>query len=1013
MCLADVLSPLTRHVFPRIGVLGLACLLLTLAPSRNAHAQQMPPDTSRAAPDSVQRSAPDSLQQRPSSQGASPNAPSQARDGGGPEDGSGGAGVQFTAQDSLVIRLNSDGGNQGTLHGESEMSYQGATLRARTIEMDFGTGKMRATGSPTDTAEARPVFERSGGGSASGPGSRSGGPAGAGGDGGGGSQSFTGKALSYNIRTKRGRVVTARTQRKDGYIQGGVVKMFEDSTLFVRDGSYTTCNCPPTQTPSYSLRSTRMKVEDQWVYTGPIQLYLFNIPTPLWLPFGFLPNTPGRRSGPLPPSYGQDARGLYLKDWGWYFAMNEYTDLQLRAGVWSQGSYQINPIFRYEKRYSYGGRLDFTYRRDRRGEEQDPDFQNRHEGQLRWNHQQELGPNANLSGNVDLVTSSDFAQRNSERVDDAVRQQISSTVSYSKSWPSGGQSMDISLRQQQQIQSGQVSTTLPDFSFSQRQFKPFQFGDAVGGETWYEKITTRYSLDVSNSYQFTPRDPDQLRQRGDSTLADSLERADIAWYDALVDRRQYRLATGNDEPFDFSATHQVPLSASFRLNRYNLSFSPSVRYTSDWYINTQRAFVRRDTTRTDSTLEVNEERIERTVPGFYARHDFSTSFSSSTEFYGIFPVGVGPFEGVRHRVSPSLSFSYKPNFNNPIWGRTRTLRDASGAPVIDTTTGRPRRYDILGGNAVRGSNEQRNLSFSLRNEFETKRVEVDSTGERSTETITILNLDLQGISYNFAADSLKLSDIRLDARTQIERFRVNMGFDFSPYGLARPSPEAAYRVVDRYMAVESPSTPVRLTDFDVSVTGDVQGGSGGGGAGRSNAARSGAGRSGVAQSRRAGGQPSQRPPMRSQRNQSTRNQSGYPNFEMPWSLSFSFNYRLSRPAKRIESQTATLSTNFSLGVTPLWSVSGQTGYDFIERTLSTTRLSIRRDLGCWFMSFSWVPFGRYQSYSFNLQVKSGQLSQLLQLQIPNKGGEGRLGGIGNRLQQTAGSVVGGGAGGSR
>jgi len=130
--------------------------------------------------------------------------------------------------------------------------------------------------------------------------------------------------------------------------------------------------------------------------------------------------------------------------------------------------------------------------------------------------------------------------------------------------------------------------------------------------------------------------------------------------------------------------------------------------------------------------------------------------------------------------------------------------------------------------------------------------------------------------------------------------------------------------------------------------------------------------------------------MRSQRNQPTRNQSGYPNFEMPWSLSFSFNYRLSRPAKRIESQTATLSTNFSLGVTPLWSVSGQTGYDFIERTLSTTRLSIRRDLGCWFMSFSWVPFGRYQSYSFNLQVKSGQLSQLLQLQIPNKGGEDTL-----------------------
>ena len=1006
MCLADVLFALDPRHFVRIGTLGLACLLLIAVAPTSAQAQQTPPDTTRAVPDSVQQSAPDSLQQG-GPQDTPPNVPPQARGEGGSGSGSGGEGVQFAAQDSLVIRLNSDGGNEGTLHGESEMSYQGATLRARTIEMDFGTGKMRATGSPTDTAEARPVFERSGGGGASGGGQTSAAPTGAGG--GGGGQSFTGKVLSYNIRTKRGRVVTARTQQKDGYIQGGVVKMFEDSTLFVRDGSYTTCNCPPDQTPSYSLRSTRMKVEDRWVYTGPIQLYLFNVPTPLWLPFGFLPNTQGRRSGPLPPSYGQDARGLYLKDWGWYFAMNDYMDLQLRAGVWSQGSYQINPIFRYEKRYNYGGRLDFTYRRDRRGEQQDPNFQNRHEGQLRWNHRQELGPNANLNGNVNLVTSSDFAQRNSENVDDAVRQQISSTVSYSKSWPGGGQSMDISLRQQQQIQSGQVSMTLPDFSFSQRQFKPFQFGNAVGGEAWYEKITTRYSLDVSNSYQFNPRDPDQLRQRGDSTLADSLERANIAWYDALVDRRQYRLATGNNEPFDFTATHQVPLSASFRINRYNLSLSPGIRYTSDWYINTQRAFIRRDTTRTDSTMSVEEQRVERTVPGFYARHDFSTSLSSSTEFYGIFPVGLGPFEGIRHRVSPSLSFSYKPNFNNPVWGRTRVLRYANGEPVIDTTTGRPRRYDILGGNTVRGSNEQRNLSFSLRNEFETKRVEVDSTGERSTETITFLNLDLQGISYNFAADSLKLSNIRLDARTQIERFRVNMGFNFSPYGLARPSPDAQYRVVNRYMALESPLTPMRLTDFDVSVSGDVRGGSGGGGglSRRRTAGRRGSGASRPGANRRGATAP-QGAPMQSQRNQSLRNRSGYPDFDMPWSLSFSFNYRLSRPAKRVENQTATLSTNFSLGVTPLWSVSGQTGYDFIDSKLSTTRLSIRRDLGCWFMSFSWVPFGRYQSYSFNLQVKSGQLSQLLQLQIPNKGGEGRLGGIGNRLRQTAGSVAGGG-----
>ncbi|PSQ90131.1 MAG: hypothetical protein BRD43_02675, partial [Bacteroidetes bacterium QS_4_64_154] len=98
-------------------------------------------------------------------------------------------------------------------------------------------------------------------------------------------------------------------------------------------------------------------------------------------------------------------------------------------------------------------------------------------------------------------------------------------------------------------------------------------------------------------------------------------------------------------------------------------------------------------------------------------------------------------------------------------------------------------------------------------------------------------------------------------------------------------------------------------------------------------------------------------------------------------------------------------------LTPKWSLEGRTGYDLIQNELSTTSINMSRDIGrcsCWVMSFSWVPFGQRQSYSFNLQVKSGQLSQLLRLQIPRSGRDGPLGGFGNRLRQTAGSVVGGG-----
>ena len=960
-----------RSLCPHWLLVGLGAVLGLCLTARPSAAQDRP-----QAPDSLRRAT-------ASPQGA-------GRPGAGSDKS--GKGVQFSAQDSLVIVTPEDSADHGTLHGQAEMSHQKATLKAKTIEMNFETSVLEAYGAPSDTAAgSRPTFQR--------------------GQGQGQGQSFTGKTLSYSLRTKRGRVVTARTQRQNGYVEGNAVKVFEDSTLFVRDGTYTTCNCPPGETPSYSLRSQEMKVDGKWVYTGPIQLFLFNIPTPLWLPFGFLPNVSGRRSGPLAPSYGQDEqKGLFLRDWGWYFAMNSYTDLQLRASVWSKGSYQVNPIFRYDKRYNYSGRLDVTYRRTRTGEAEDPDFTNRHKGQLRWRHSQNLSPTASIRGDINLVTSTDFARRNSNNYNDAVSQEVSSNLQYSKSWPGGGKNFSISANQRQQLRSGQVSMTLPSLNFSQRSFKPFDFEQAVGEERWYEKITTSYDLSVDNSYSFRPRDPEELRERGRGDLADSLEAAnvtDISWYEALVDRRKYRLATGNSKLFDFQARHQIPVSASFRINRYNLNLSPNFRYNSDWHISTTRKFVdlNADSVKTD-TVNVNANTEERTVTGFYARRELSTGISANTELYGLFPLRIGPLQGLRHRMVPSLSFNYRPNFNAPLWGRTRALRYRDGTPVIDDRTGEPTRYDILGGNRVRGSSEQRTLSFNLDNELETKYVTVDSTGETQEEKIKLLDFDL-GAAYNFTADSLKLSNVDLGARTTIRDFRISSNMTFSPYALQRTGEGAArpFRLADRYMAAENPLTPLRLTRFRLSLSSSFEGGGGSRGAsiqpGRQSGSRApGGGRRG--QRGRSQG-PSQSPTAPSSQSRSK----GYLDTNIPWSLSFNFNYSFRKPQKRVQNQNATLNAQFSLDVTPKWSLEGRTGYDLIQNKVATTSINLSRDLGCWVMSFSWVPFGRRQSYSFNLQVKSGRLSQLLRLNIPNTG-EGPLGGYGNRLRQTAGGLAGGG-----
>jgi hypothetical protein len=909
--------------------------------------------------------------------------------------------VTFTARDSLVLRTDTSGNDYGTLHGRARMSYQGASLEARTIEMNFQSSTLEATGPPSDTAAGRALFEQSGG-------------AGGGSGGSGGGQSFTGRVLSYNLSTKRGRVVAARTPRREGYVEGNAVKVFEDSTLFVRDGVYTTCNCPPGTTPSYSLRSDEMKLSDRWVYTGPIQLFLFNVPTPLWLPFGFLPNVQGRRSGPLPPEYGEDRRGFYLRNWGWYFALNPYMDLTLEAGVWSQGSYEIRPRFRYKKRYAYDGGLEVTFRRERIGEEVDPNFTNRYEGQLRWQHRQDLSPTASINGDVNLTTSSDFAQRNSGDYEDAVRQDLSSNINYTKQWANGGRQLNVSASQRQQFQSGNVSLTLPSLDFSQNSFKPFQQEQRIGEERWFEKITTSYQLSVENDYSFRPRDPEDLRRRGtpaDSALADSIERADVDWYEALVDRRKYELATGDDRLYDFRATHRIPLNMTFRVERYNLSLSPSIRYNSDWRINTLRRTARRD-----STGGVREI-VERTVPGFYARHDFRTSFSASSEVFGTFPVGLGPFQGLRHRLSPSLSMNYQPNFNNPFWGRTRALRFPDGTPVIaDSSTGEVQRYDILNGGRANRSTQQWSLNLSLNNVFQTKRVRTDSTGQTNTSKITLLNLNVSGLSYNFAADSFRVgNNISVSARTNIDPFDISMQSSFSPYALRKVSigNTSAFRRVDRLMIAESPWTPARLTSFRMSVGANFSNDRSGASSQRQQGRRTGPSAQGGPDPARAAGSRStrDRPPRGRDAGPSPESTTQLSELDLPWTLSLDFNYGLQRRQKEITNRNATLSANFTLGVTPKWRVQGNTGYDFIQREVATTQLSINRDLGCWTMSFNWVPFGRFQKYGFNLQVSSGQLSQLLRLQIPNQGGEGRLGGFGQQLRgaaQSAAGVRGGG-----
>ncbi|HYE58723.1 MAG TPA: putative LPS assembly protein LptD, partial [Rhodothermales bacterium] len=668
-----------------------------------------------------------------------------------------------------------------------------------------------------------------------------------------------------------------------------------------------------------------MKIVDgKRVYTGPVQLYLFNIPLPIALPFGFLPATEGRRSGPLAPTYGEDELGFYLRNLGWYFPISDYLDLQVTGGLWSRGSWELSGRTRYARRYRYSGSLELSEGRSRYGEREDPGYFVTRARALRWQHAQTLGPNSNLNANVNLATS-DYLQSRIEALRDRVTQQIQSTINYSTRWPRAGRSLTVAATHNQTISTGAVQLGLPAASFSQNERRPFARRDVSGGQPrWYETISYSYRATLDNRFNFSPLSQALLFQRGDTALAARID--SISWFDALRSPAEYRLATGvqSGSPFTLTARHDLPISATFDVRGlpffpgFRANVVPNVTYTEQWVNQTERR-VARDTTGVDVLRHT----------GFFALRQASATLSANTVFYGLFPVRVGPFDGVRHTVRPSLGVTFAPDYTAAPFDYFRSVT------YTDPVTRQPRtdRYAVVPGVAeVR----QAALQFSVDNVFETRRVRTDTTGVVTRTPLTLLNVGVFG-SYNAAADSFRLSPLSLSARTNLfGRLDVIASASISPYRL-RDSTTLA----PAYDFSFDPVPFGRLASFTLAASTQFSGGrrgdprlsqraAFGGGPGFSGLVPGAV--SGLPQQGFPGGGPFS----------PVLGAAPYADFSIPWSIAIDASFQYGRPFLQT-SRSLVLNTRFDANLTPRWKLQGSSGFDVTAGQLSTTSLSVLRD----------------------------------------------------------------------
>lgn len=839
--------------------------------------------------------------------------------------------ISFTARDSLVIRL--DGRRTADLFGNARVSHPSGRLSAGAITLDLeqNLATAEARRLPVDTTDASALFRRwiTRQGPFAAPVdtlsiptlTRDG-------------DEITSRRIMFNFVTEKGKFDVARVDIDQGSLTGTAVKAPTPHVVFIEDAIFSTCELDH---PHYYIRARRMKmVDEEEIFFVGAQLYLLDIPYPVIFPFGYLPSRlQQRRSGLLEPSLvlqDQSTRGLGIENVGWFQYFNDYLTGSIRANVYTSGTFFADGTTNYALRGSYTGSVRLGYSRERGLESTDPDFSRTINRRLEINHQQTINPFANLSANINLRTA-DYFRRNSYDINERAETSTSSRASFNYRHPDGLYTFGLSMQQSQNFATNQVQFQGPNANYSFRRFNPFERRRGGGGQRWYETLSLSYGGQFSSRFNFTP-----LRDSSGEPISD------INWFEALFSPSKFREATGELGHVRYGLNQRAELTTQLTTSEF-LNITASGRLNEFWYP---------DTIRKDFNPETNQVE-DRIVQGFAAARTFNTSMSFSTAIFGISEARIGSFERFRHTIRPSVSLTYQPDFSSDFWGYFRE--------VETDTLGNTRRYSIfergvLGGP---GAGEQRAISFSLSNVLETKQVRRDSLGERSERNLRLIDNLNASLSYNFAAEQFRLSELNLAFSSNIlQNIRINAGASFNFY-----AQDSLGIAINEYLW-ENSGRVARLTRYNINASTTVSGGGGGG--------------------------PTIRPgPMYYPRFYDAFdqtifrgidpgfNQDPVPDFRVPWSASLRFTYSWRFVNFNNQVRSAVLNAdNIMIQLTDGWRIRTSLGYDFIQKDLTPSRFGVDRNLHCWTMSFEWNPFGDFKFFLFSLRVNDSQMRSLFQ-----------------------------------
>jgi hypothetical protein len=823
--------------------------------------------------------------------------------------------VNFSAQDSLVFYNQ----NKAFMYGDGTVEYGEFKLNAGQIKMEMDSSMVYAEGvldSIGDTS-GYPIFQDKSG-------------------------TYESKTMKYNFRNQRGYITDVITEQGEGFLQSGTTKKMEDGTFYVENARYTTCS--DHDNPHFYFQLTRGRVRPKKnIVTAPAYMVLADVPLPLAVPFGFFPFSKEYSSGIIFPSFGDDYnRGFYLRDGGYYFAINDNVDLALRGELYTKGSWGLSGKSNYVKRYKFKGSFDFSYITTITGDKGSPDYSKQNNFKIAWTHQQDskANPSLTFSAAVNFTTSGyTRTDLNSYYSSAFTENTKSSTINMTYRKPGSKWSFSTTANITQRTQDSTLAVSFPNVTVSLSQIAPFKRKRSVGGEKWFEKIKITYSGQFQNS----------LTANQNQFFKKNLVKD---WKNAI--------------------NHSIPVQASFTLFNY-LNVTPSIQINDRMYFRK----IKRDWD-PNASAEVLD-----TTYGFYNVFDFSASVALTTKVYGFFkPMKFlgDKVQMIRHVLTPTVSFSASPDFGTPFWGYYGNYSYVNSQGVPQNVV-----YSYFQGEqfGVPSRGKSGTVSYNLANNLEMKvKSDADSTGVKKISLIENLSISQ---SYNFAADSLNWSNITTSVLLRLTKnFNLNLNATWDPYMYGLSQSGSPIRI--NKLRISHGKGIAKLsstgTSFSYTFNNDTFRKKSSSNSDTDKKKDDNDGDDDDDDGNNFAKAANEKRKKRNNKESNNTDEDGYAPWNVPWSLTFNysvnygygtFNYdKLDYNGK----WTQNLSISGTLRPAQNWNFSMSASYNFDLHKISYMNCSVSRDLHCFTMTASFIPVGPYKSFNFHIAVKSSLLKDL-------------------------------------